>query len=185
MNQKGFVLVESIVTSVFVLGLFTFIVGNILPLIAEYDKGMNYDTVESMYDAHLIRKMILKNPDGKLSSLINFPQPASEAQYFLFDKQDICLYLTDTNYCQALLSRSFLDVKKIIITNLEITDKFIEESKNFDRATREYILQMERKVVVGASEDTTNYRRLIIAFNDGRVTSIELKVPSTIGGVTC
>lgn len=184
MNRKGFVLVESIVTSVFVLGLFTFIVGNILPLIAEYDKGMNYDTIESLYDAHLVRKMILKNPTSRISSIANFSQPASEAQYFLFDGQDICLYLSNRNYCRTLLSRSFLDIKKIIITNLEISDKFVAESKKFDRATREYIKQMERTVVLPTGENASQYRRLIISFYDGRVTSIDIKV-GALGGSSC
>ena len=38
MNRKGFVLVETIVTSVFILGLFTFVIANVLPIIGEYEK---------------------------------------------------------------------------------------------------------------------------------------------------
>ena len=57
MKKKGFVLVETIVTSVFVLGLFVFIFANILPLIGDYDRIRNYDTIESIYDTHMIKKM--------------------------------------------------------------------------------------------------------------------------------
>ena len=179
MNQKGFVLVESIITSVFVLGLFTFIVGNILPLIGEYDKGMNYDTIESVYDAHMVRKMILMNPNDKLYSLVNFSEAhsAGKAEYFLFDGDEICLYLTNTNYCRKLLSRSFLDIRKIIITTADISEEFIAEAKKFDRITREYIIQMD----VGRGQETSvSDRRLIIVFNDGRVTSVDLRLNDTI-----
>ena len=37
-NKKGFVLVETIVAAVFVLGLFSFIIANLLPLVGEYEK---------------------------------------------------------------------------------------------------------------------------------------------------
>ncbi len=72
MNNKGFVLVESIVTSVFVLGLFTFIIANILPLIAGYDKEVYYDSIDSIYDAHLIRKMILMDEACNVESILSF-----------------------------------------------------------------------------------------------------------------
>jgi hypothetical protein len=179
MNRKGFVLVESIVTSVFVLGLFTFIVSNILPLIAEYDKGFSYDTIESVYDAHMIRKMILRNSDQRVYSIVNFSRAhdQGEPEYFLFDGQDICLYLSNKNYCKKLLSRSFLDVRRIIITTADIQENFIEESKKFDRVTRDYIAQMD----VTRKKETTEYdRRLIIVFNDGRVASVDMRLNHTI-----
>ncbi len=179
MNQKGFVLVESIITSVFVLGLFTFIVSNIIPLIGEYDKGLNYDSIESVYDAHMVRKMILMNSDDKVYSLVNFSEAhnAGKPEYFLFDGDDICLYVSNTNYCRKLLSRSFLDVRKIIITPADISEDFIAEAKKFDRITREYIIQMD----IGRGQETSVAdRRLIIVFNDGRVASVDLRLNDTL-----
>jgi len=170
MNQKGFVLVESIVTSVFVLGLFTFIVGNILPLIAEYDKGMNYDNVESIYDAHLIKMMILHNTPTRIESITTF---SDDKDYLLFDSKDLCSYLDNKNYCNKLLSREFLDVKKIIITNYVVSDNFITESQKFDRVTREYIMQMDK---FSSALGHANDKRIIISFNDGRVVSTELLI---------
>lgn len=177
MNNKGFVLVESIVTSVFVLGLFTFLIANVLPLIAEYDKSSYYDSIDSIYDAHMIRKMILKNPDQRIANLVSLPDKG----YYIFDGTDICLYLSNPNYCKKLLSRDFLDVKKIIVTDYEISDDFVKASKGFDRLTREYISKMQRYNNTGYFGDN---RRLIIAFNDGRVTNIELMVDG-VGVPTC
>ncbi len=178
MNKKGFVLVESIVASVFVLGLFTFIIANILPLIAGYDKSVNYDSIDSIYDAHLIRKMILKNPDQRIANLVSFP---ADKDYYVFDGTDICMYLANPNYCKKLLSRDFLDVNKIILTNYEISDAFVASSKGFDRLTREYIQTMQRYNNTGYFGDN---KRIIVSFNDGRVTNIELMVDG-IGGATC
>ena len=60
-NSNGFVLVEAIITSIFVLGFFSFIISNLLPMVGEYEKSLDYDSISSKYDAHLIRKMILKD----------------------------------------------------------------------------------------------------------------------------
>lgn len=182
MNNKGFVLVETIITSVFVLGLFTFIIANILPLIGEYDKVRNYDTVESIYDAHMIRKMILKSDDQRVTNLVSLPSTG----YYLFDGSDICFYLSNSNYCQKLLSRDYLDVNKIIITDYVISDNFVNRSEGFDRNLREYIKQMQRYNNTGLDPSLYRYeRRLIISFNDGRVVNIELLLDGAEGGATC
>ena len=184
MNKKGFVLVETIITSVFVLGLLTFIIANVLPIIGEYEKTRDYDSVESIYDAHLIRKMILKSGDAtKIAKLLTLPTGEGN-NYYLFDKDDICVYLTNENYCKALLSRDYLDVREILITSYEIKDGFVQASKNFDRGLREYIKQMQRyKSNVPLEYNYAN--RLIVQFNDGRVTNMEILFDGPSGGVIC
>lgn len=184
MNKKGFVLVETIVTSVFVLGIFTFIIANILPIIAEYEKKEDYDSIESIYDAHMIRKMILKDDEAKISKLLTMPSGSGE--YYLFDGIDICNFLSNKNYCRTLLSRDFLDVKQVIVTTYTISDEFVKESKNFNRNLKEYVQNMQKYNNTGLSPTLYNYeRRLIVEFNDGRVTNIELLFNGSAGGSTC
>ena len=184
MNKKGFVLVETIITSVFVLGLFAFIVSNVLPIIGEYEKTRDYDSIESIYDAHLIRKMILKSGDGdKIARLLTLPVEEGK-NYYIFEKDDICVYLTNENYCKALLSRNYLDVREIVITSYEIKDAFVRTSKSFNRGLREYIEQMQNyKTSIPSDYNYAN--RLIVYFNDGRVTNIELLFDWPSGGVVC
>lgn len=183
MNKKGFVLVETIITSVFVLGLFAFIVANVLPIIGEYEKASEFDSIESIYDAHMIRKMILKSDEQKVAKLLTLPTEEGK-NYYLFDKDDICVYLSNENYCRTLLSRSFLDVKEIVITSYDIKDGFVRSSKSFDRGLREYIAQMQKYTShVPLEYNYTN--RLIIYFNDGRITNIELLFDGPAGGATC
>lgn len=187
MNNKGFVLVETIVTSVFVLGLFTFIIANIVPLVADYEKAADYDSVESVYDAHMIRKMLLKSDSLKLANLLSFTNV--ENRYYLFDGDEICFYVTNTNYCRKLLSRDFLDVRKIVITDYAISDNFVAYAKkNFERGLREYISQMQRYSNTSTNISDYNFaRRLIVVFNDGRITNIELLFDGegSNGGATC
>lgn len=182
MNNKGFVLVESIVVSVFVLSLFTFIIANVLPLVGEYDKARNYDSIESIYDAHMIRKMILKSDEQRVTNLVTLPSEG----YYLFEGTDICLYVSNINYCRKLLSRDYLDVSKIVITNYVISDDFVNKSKGFNRALREYIEGMQRYNNTSLSPTQYNYeRRMIVSFNDGRVANIELLLDGAPGGATC
>ena len=184
MNRKGFVLVETIVTSVFILGLFTFVIANVLPIIGEYEKKEDYDSIESIYDAHMIRKMILKDDETKIVRLLTLPSGSSD--YYLFDGNDICNFLSKTNYCRALLGRDYLDVKQILITSYTISDNLVKESQKFNRNLKEYIGSMQKYNKPSFSLGTYNYqRRLIIEFNDGRVTNIELLFNSSAGGATC
>ena len=114
-NNNGFVLVEAIITSIFVLGFFSFLIANLLPMVGEYEKSLDYDSISSKYDAHLIRKMILKDNSCRTENLINL----STYDYYEFEGTDICLYLDNVNYCKELLSEDYLDVNKIILTNFE------------------------------------------------------------------
>ena len=182
MNNKGFVLIETIVSSVFVLGLFTFLVANIVPLVGDYEKAANYDSIESIYDAHMIRKMLLSSSDEKLAHLLSFRNV--ENRFYYFDGTEICSFVTNQNHCKKLLSRSFLDVREIIITDFEISNDFIDYARNnFDRALREYVTQMQQYTNTSANPSSYNFaRRLIVVFNDGRITNIELLFDGAGGG---
>lgn len=184
MNKKGFILVETIITAVFVLGLVAFIIANVLPVIGEYENASDYDSIESIYDAHLIRKMILKSGnDEKIARLLTLPE-GEQSSYYIFEKDDICAYLPNENYCKTLLSRNYLDVREIVITSYEIKDGFVKASKSFNRGLRDYIAQMQKyKSSVPLEYNYAN--RLIVQFNDGRVTNIELLFDYPLGGITC
>lgn len=52
-NNVGFVLAEAIVVSVFVLGMFTYLAMNVIPLISKYEKVSNYDNPQEIYLANL------------------------------------------------------------------------------------------------------------------------------------
>lgn len=172
MNKKGFVLVEAIITSVFVLGLFAFIIANVLPIIGDYDKERNYDTIESIYDAHMIQKMLLRDDSTRLSNLLTLPLDDGDKGYYVFEGNSICNYVENTNYCKTLLSRSYLDVKKIVLTTFDTT-YLKEEASNFERALKEYIEWMPTYSNVSIPMYNCE-RRLIIMFNDGRITNVQL-----------
>ena len=57
-NQRGFVLAETLVVTVFLMVLFAMIYTNFFPLIGEYEKRETYDDIDGKYAAYWIKKMI-------------------------------------------------------------------------------------------------------------------------------
>ena len=183
-NNNGFVLIETIVTAVFVLGFFTFIIVNILPLVGEYERVEDYDTVDAVYETHLIRKMILKNNSATLTKLFTYPTSYisdvnNYGYYYEFEGTDLCYFLSNYNYCKKLLSSSFLDVNKIIITDFD-TGALKNYAKNheemFDRNVFEYLKYIPNYYKDCPKDLSSSFcfRRLIVVYNDGRISNLEL-----------
>lgn len=58
LNKKGFVLVETLVTTVFVMSIFAIMYNNFYPLIGEYEKRENYDDIDSKYAVYWLKRII-------------------------------------------------------------------------------------------------------------------------------
>lgn len=174
-NNKGFVLVESIVAAVFVMALSTFLIMNIIPLVGVYEETLNFDTADSKYDAHLVRKMILMDDDCITAKILKFPESQTQ-KYYYFKEKEICDFLSHINYCNMLLSEDYLDVKEIIITTYSGSElKKLGDAKmdEFSRVLQDYIKYMPTydKNTLGFYQYTD---RIIVVFGDRSVTSIEL-----------
>lgn len=77
-NNKGFVLAEAIIVSVFVLGMFTYLAMNVIPLISRYERVVNYDNPQEIYLANTLYEEMLDvenntniNSDIVLSVLVS------------------------------------------------------------------------------------------------------------------
>lgn len=75
-NNKGFVLAEAIIVSVFVLGMFTYLAMNVIPLISRYERVVNYDNPQEIYLANtLYEEMVeleaLNNVQNRITMDIN------------------------------------------------------------------------------------------------------------------
>jgi hypothetical protein len=73
-NQKGFVLAETLVVAVFLMAIFTLIFTNFYPLIGEYEKRETYDDVDGKYSIYWIKRMIEDSsykPTGNAATFFN------------------------------------------------------------------------------------------------------------------
>ena len=58
LDNKGFVLAETLVVSVFLMVIFTMMYSHFYPLIGEYEKRENYDDIDSVYSIYWLKRMI-------------------------------------------------------------------------------------------------------------------------------
>lgn len=80
-NKKGFALAEAIVVSVFVLGMFTYLAMNIIPLISKYDAVLKYDNPQEIYAANVLYDEVLNYMNTKYAEYT-----ASNFKDMKFDK---------------------------------------------------------------------------------------------------
>mgnify|MGYP005606583295 CR=1 FL=1 len=58
LNSKGFVLVETLIVSVFIAAIFAILYNNFYPLMGEYEKREVYDDIDGKYATYWIKRII-------------------------------------------------------------------------------------------------------------------------------
>ena len=146
-NEKGFLLAEAIVVGVFVLSLFVFLFVNVVPLVGRYEGYENYDTIDGVYNANMVRAMIME--DNNMNTILKL----GSGTYKVYTAISLCNSLVKKNYCKILLGKNFLNVKKIYITWYRlksgtaagngIKETIKHAPADFDRAARDYINSLD------------------------------------------
>lgn len=62
-NNRGFALVETLIVTAFVVGIFSVMYANFYPMMGEYEKRENYDDISSIYNTNLFKNLIEKSKD--------------------------------------------------------------------------------------------------------------------------
>lgn len=143
LNNKAFVLVETLVVSVFVLLIFVLIFRNGVPMLEEYVKVANYDDIDSLYTANLIRNTIRK--DINSSDILD---EMKKAQH-LVDLTD-CTKLVDINLCRTIkLRTNITEDDKIILTksNPNVMKEYINNVKNKNKTNPSSLTNLEKYFV--------------------------------------
>lgn len=108
LNQKGFILAETLVVSVFLMILFTMIYTNFYPIIGIYEERENYDDVDGKYTAFWIKKLI--ESDGY--NLDNLTEERKHAiirsmntfGYIRFECKDVSVTDNQQEICSSLVN---------------------------------------------------------------------------------
>lgn len=118
LNQKGFILSETLVVSVFLMVMFTMIYTNFYPLIGEYEKRENYDDADGKYAAYWIKKIIESDAyllSTKLEDYTEEPEAAvlsakrrihsmNEYGYMRFECSDVSSANSQRELCASLVN---------------------------------------------------------------------------------
>ena len=171
LNKKGFMLVETLIVGVFIMGIFSLLYTNFFPLIGEYERYRNYDTVESAYIAHWARMIALKGlPESSYTT-------ASNTGYT--DISDCSLYTNNNwqSYCESY--KLVNNISKIYLTSYSTTKfkNFIKDNNDFSRSFREYISYLPTYSKNTNKTPSNGYYRIIVEYtsnDDYKYGNIEL-----------
>lgn len=112
LNNCGFVLIETLIVTVFVMTIFAVLYNNFTPIMGEYEKREFYDDIDGKYAAYWF-KMLIEKDDYSISGVNTAPY------YSAFDCTDL-INGTSENLCNVLKTR--LMVSHIYITQYNLSD---------------------------------------------------------------
>ncbi len=157
-NKNGFILVETLIVGVFIVGIFSLLYTNFFPLIGEYERYKDYDTVESTYIAHWARIIALKGlPDSSYNT--------ARTNGYL-DISNCSLYANSdgVSSCSAFVIMN--NISKIYLTPYSTVSfkNFVKDNNSFSRSFREYISYLPTYSKNNSKTPTTGYYRIIVEY---------------------
>lgn len=167
-NNKGFLLMESLIVAVFVFTIFSFLYRNLVPLMGEYERRYNYDDIDSVYAAHLFRNLLLAddNFDTLVAGVMDNPNIGANdiTDCSKWSQMDLCNALKEDLNITPSPSSAAND-GKIYVMRYELSKvkKLIADDKlfssNTERGIRSYLTYLPNYTT-----DTvlTGYRLVIV-----------------------
>lgn len=170
-NQNGFILVETLIVGVFIMGIFSLLYTNFFPLIGEYERYKDYDTVESTYIAHWARVIALKG-------LSNASYDTAKNTGYL-DISDCSLYTNSNALSDCSTFVTMNNISKIYLTPYSTVSfkNFVKDNNSFSRSFREYISYLPTYSKNTTKTANSGYYRVIVEYvsnNTYRYGNIEL-----------
>ena len=171
LNNTGFILVETLIVGVFIMGIFSLLYTNFFPIIGEYERYKDYDTVESTYIAHWGRMIALKGlPESVYTT-------ASTDGYVDIGNCSLYSDINMQNYCSAFINTN--NISKIYLTSYSTVafKNFVNDNTSFSRSFREYIAYLPTYSKNTSKTPETGYYRVIVEYvsnNTYKYGNIEL-----------
>ena len=168
MKNKGFLLLETLVVSSFVIGTLIFLFVQFSNLKSNYEDSFKYNTVPGLYGVKNINKFISNHK--KVNPITYETEMKSiliEELYIMLYDGNICnsTYVSNIDYCNQLMSD--LNVKTVLVTNEDITEfEDLLENENF---LSEGIYQFIKKITIKYNDEY----RIIVEFDDNTYSTME------------
>ncbi len=154
LNNRGFMLVETLITTVFIMVIFSLIYTNLMPFVGEYERMENYDTVESVYVAHWARKLVLDGlPDSYFNTVKTNGYVKLDANSFNADIRDLVNGYLIANGVEQIYLTTY---------NTEKFKNYVSNSDSFERDFEEYIAYLPSYKNNAAKQ---NYYRVIVEYH--------------------
>lgn len=162
-NKHGFVLMETLVVTIFSLSIFSLLYTNIVPLLGRYKELSYYDDIDTTYDLYHVKNLLtsdgkygeILDKDYSLIKCVNEPNIDSTAHHIEV--------LSNQNACYSLFEALNIDSSndEIVVLNANNKNEFVSNSY-FTFDIRSYVKQIS----------FTGF--IILLQNDGYVSYIKL-----------
>jgi hypothetical protein len=171
LSKKGFMLVETLVVSVFVVGALMFMYIQFQKIRTSYETSFKYNTINSLYAVNNIREYILSNGFENLVTNLG-------SNGYLDLTSCPSSFLTETNYCMQLLTTlNVLDpegvgnINKVIFAKEDLIDLRAYLSSTPSSGFSE---EMKRFINGLKVDNDNNKYRLLVQFNDNTYASLKI-----------
>lgn len=156
MNNKGFLLAESLVASTFVLTVLVLLFVQFKTLFNSYEDSYDYNTVEGIYNLNTMKKFITQNETTPLKNQMT-------AGYKIVAKDNRCTVdtgIANLPFCDELVSK--MGLKTLLYTNSNLSS-LNTSNAIFTESFKQFIKRIKNE---------NNKNRLIGQFNDGTYATI-------------
>ena len=165
-KQKGFVLLETLIVTVFVMSIFVFVYRSSVPMMGQYEKMQNFDDIDSVYAADMMKRMITNYVDFSIVD-----EKLQNATYIDISNCNDTTYYQDASYCTKLKNSLHIEENDVVLLtkyNLSNTlhgtntsfRTFVNENEYFDSGKlsnfRDYLKTVADNEVFYNPGDSTN-----------------------------
>lgn len=173
MNNKGFLLVETIVVATFTLTVLIALFIQFKNLLVSYNNSYNYNTVEGVYNLNNIKTYITQYQAGgnSLSKQLKTQINNGGKPYLLIYSQNsgcnTSLSLGDINYCNTLTNSTTGNFKQIIFT-----DSNPAKIKEYINNNDDDNITEEMRNIIKQLDKIENQNRLIAEYQDNTAATV-------------
>ncbi len=153
-NNKGFMMLETLVVSVFVITILTYLYIQFINLKSNYSVSFKYDTINDLYKSQEIDEYISTNVGYK--KLIT----SNDMEIYFNNKCNLSYFSSTQDYCNELMDK------------LEVTTSLlIKPTTDIDGINDKYGKELKKYIKAIAGNNTNNYY-IITEFEDETFSSI-------------
>lgn len=161
LDNKGFVLVETLVVAVFLVSIFSILYNNFYPLMGEYERRETFDDIDSKYKIYWIKRMVQDSSYNLDTKSLTKSDPSYKV--FLEFSCNNFPSGTKRTTCNETLTR--VNSSKIYIIDFVTTDfkAKVKDNDSFSAGIRDYMTFLPEYTV--GSLNQAQYR-LIVEFHN-------------------
>ena len=166
-NSLGFMLIETLLVSTFVLGVLTYLYMQFSALKRSYNDNFKYDTIPALYGIKNLHQYILNN-GGYINIMtddVKKLEPYKTDGYIEFS----CAHLDSATTCDSFIDG--LEIQKIYLVNDNIFKEKISTELSILNSDDE-LYHFVKKINFD-TEDENNYH-LIVKYNDNTFSTINV-----------